>query len=170
MVVLGRIVAPYGVRGWVKIHAFGDDPSSWQRMPRWWLGPEAEGKHWNEVSLGEFRPHGAGWVARLEGVDDRTGAEALVGSYVAAPREALPATETDEFYWADLVGLRVENGRGEPLGIVAELLETGANPVLVVRQGDKGDAKEHLLPFVAQVVKDVDVAGGRIRVEWERDW
>lgn len=170
MVVLGRIVAPYGVKGWVKVHPFGDDPASWRGMPRWWLGPEAEGKDWRQVGLREIRPHGQAWVARLEGVDDRTAAEGLAGLFVGAPRDALPLTDEGEFYWADLVGLAVENARGECLGRVAELVETGANPVLVVRAGEARDAQERLLPFVAQVVKDVDLAGGRILVAWERDW
>ena len=170
MIVLGRIVAPYGVKGWVKVHPFGDDPGAWGDMPQWWVGAEAEGREWRQVGVREFRPHGQTWVARLEGIEDRTAAETLVGSFVAAPREALPKTGGEEFYWADLVGLAVENARGEALGRVAELVETGANSVLVVRDGDAKDAKEHWMPFVAQVVKDVDLAPGRIRVEWERDW
>jgi 16S rRNA processing protein RimM len=166
MVVLGRIVAPYGIQGWVKIHPFGDDPAAWRQMEHLWLGASAEGAEWQPYGLKGFRPQGSLWVAKLEGVDDRNGAELLEGRFVGAPRTALPRAAADEFYWADLVGLAVENLRGEALGTVASLLESGANHVLVLRDGEV----ERLLPFVAAVVKDVDVAGGRIRVEWEKDW
>ncbi len=115
-----------------------------------------------------------GWNPRLWAensygtVDDRTAAEKLDGMYIGAPREALPATDEDEFYWGDLVGLQVVNEAGELLGKVASLIEAGANQVLVVK--DAVADKEHLLPFVAEVVKDVAVAEGRIRVAWGRDW
>lgn len=166
MIVLGRIVAPYGVRGWVKIHPFGDDPASWRKMSRWWLAAKTDDEAWRELAVSGLRAHGAGWVAKLDGVDDRSAAEGLDGWYIGAPREAMPGTANNEFYWADLVGLAVVNEQGEPLGKVDSLIETGAHQVLVV----KDDETERLLPFVETVVKDVDPAAGRIRVEWGKDW
>jgi 16S rRNA processing protein RimM len=168
MIVLGRIVAPYGVRGWVKIRPFGDDPGAWGEMPRWWLSPdaEAEGSTWQVVEVESIRQHGATWVAKLHGVDDRGGAESLDGQFVGAPREALPGTERNEYYWNDLIGLAVLNEEGEALGRVDSLLETGAHQVLVVTDGEA----RRLLPFVDQVVKEVDVAGGLVRVAWGLDW
>jgi 16S rRNA processing protein RimM len=166
MIVLGRIVAPYGVRGWVKIHPFGDDPESWRRMSEWWLAADCEGGGWQRFEVQGLRAHGAGWVAKLVGVDDRGGAEHLDGWFFAAPRLALPDTQEDEFYWADLVGLAVRNEQGEFLGKVEALLETGAHQVLVVKEGET----ERLLPFVSQVVTNVDVAGACIHVQWGKDW
>lgn len=166
MIVLGRIVAPYGVQGWLRVKPFGDDPDAWRGMPQWWLGSQAEDGHWQAFGLEQLKPHGAGWVAKLAGIDDRSAAEGLQGWFVAAPRSVLPKTGSGEFYWADLIGLDVINERGESLGKVDTLLETGANDVLVVRENDT----KRLLPFVAQVVREVDLAGGRVRVAWERDW
>lgn len=166
MIVLGRIVAPYGVRGWVRIHPFGDDPASWGKMSQWWLGSDAEGDAWQSCEVENLRPQGAGWVAKLGGVDDRDAAERLDGRFIAAPREAMPGTREDEFYWADLVGLEVMNERGDSLGRVASLVESGAHTVLVVKAGET----ERLLPFVSQIVKRVDVAGGCIQVDWQADW
>lgn len=171
MVVLGRITAPYGVRGWVRLHAFGDDPARWQEIPRWWLGADpAEFSAWRACVPQALRPQGKDWLAKLTGVDDRSGAEALVGQYVGAPRASLPPTEDDEYYWADLVGLQVVNERQEPLGRVAEMMEAGAHAVMRVTEGEGEQAVERLLPFVGAVVKDVDVPAGRITVAWERDW
>jgi 16S rRNA processing protein RimM len=166
MIVLGRVVAPYGVHGWLKIRPYGDDPAAWCEMPRWWLGTEVSGAGWQAFKLDGLRPHGAVWVAKLAGIDDRSAAESLDGRFVGAPREELPGNEGDEFYWADLIGLEVANEQGEFLGKVDSLLETGAHQVLVVKEGET----ERLLPFVGQVVKDVDVAGGRVLVAWREDW
>jgi 16S rRNA processing protein RimM len=166
MVVLGRIVAPYGVRGWLKIHPLGDDPDAWREMPKWWLGLDSEGQVWQPYPLEAFRRHGASWIAKLGGIDDRGAAERVDGQYVAAPREAMPQTEQDEYYWTDLIGLAVVNEQGEALGKVESLLETGAHQVLVVKDGET----ERLLPFVSQVVKSVDIGGRNIHVSWLADW
>lgn len=171
MVVLGRITAPYGVHGWMRLHPFGDDPESWRGIKRWWLGADsADFSGWSAYALQTMRLHGKSWVIKLTGVEDRSTAEGLVGFYVGAPRDALPKTEQDEYYWADLLGLEVVNEQNESLGQVAEMLESGAHAVMVVRLGVGEEAEERLLPFVGQVVKDVDVPAGVMHVAWERDW
>jgi 16S rRNA processing protein RimM len=168
MIVLGRIVAPFGVHGWLRVHPFGDDPETWKKMPQWWLSADADAPaaKWQARGLEAVKRHGDGIVAKLAGIDDRDASEALGSCYVGAPREALPAPAADEYYWADLIGLAVMNMQDQPLGRVKSLIETGANQVLVVADGEQ----ERLLPFVEQVVKSVDVAGGMIRVEWGCDW
>jgi 16S rRNA processing protein RimM len=171
MIVLGRITAPYGVKGWLRLHPFGDDPAGWQSIDRWWLGTDPdEFSGWRAYRPQTIRLQGKEWVCKLTGVDDRSAAEAMVGLYVGAPREALPPTEDDEFYWADLVGLEVVNEMQESLGRVAEMLESGAHAVMAVMEGEGEQAQRRLLPFVGQVVKDVDVPAGRITVDWQRDW
>ena len=152
----------------MRVHAFADDPQVWSRIPSWYLGLEgAPPEAWREVVLVSGRLHSDSLVVQLEGVADRNAAEALKGTLVGVPREALPAAKENEYYWADLIGLDVVTAREEPLGKVEGLLETGANNVLCVRSDD---GKEHLLPFVAAVILDVDLAARRIRVEWEKDW
>ena len=136
-------------------------------MRFWWLGADPEGSEWQRRELKELKAHGKGWIAEFVGVDDRNAAESIEGLYFAAERAALPKTHRDEYYWADLVGLRVEDPQGELLGTVKRLIETGANAVLVI---DGYDGVERLVPFVAQVIQGVDVAGGRIRADWGRDW
>lgn len=169
MIVLGRIVAPFGVRGWLKIQPFGDDPLSWQQMASWWIGknPDSErSEDWLPFKPKSIRPHGNGFVAALEEVQDRTAAEAIDGCYIAAPRESLPEPQKDEYYWADLIGLRVVGIGGAALGVVSGLLETGVHDVLEIKDGDI----ERLIPFVGAYVKDVSVTKGEILVEWESDW
>lgn len=175
MIVLGRMTAPHGVNGWLRLHPFGDDPESWRGIKRWWLGSDDQDfSSWRAYPLQAMRLQGKGWVVKLTGVDDRNAAESLVGFYVGAPREALPATDEGEYYWGDLVGLAVVNERQETLGRVTEMIESGANAVMVVTEeaktGQGTKAQQRLLPFVGQVVKDVNLATGVMRVDWELDW
>lgn len=135
-------------------------------MPNWWIAKDESGP-WREVGLKGLKAHGDGLVVALESVADRTAAEALKGWLVGAPREALPATDEDEFYWGDLIGLEVVNEAGERLGKVVGLIETGANDVL--RVVDEHNA-ERLLPFVDAVVLSVEKDAGTIRVAWGSDW
>lgn len=168
MIVLGRIMAPYGVRGWVKIQPYGDDPLAWRQLPQWWIRVGSSGNPgWNAANLLDCREHGNGLLARFDGIDDRAQAEELRGALVGAPRETLPTLPDEQFYWDDLVGLAVLNEANELLGRVASLLSTGAHEVLVV-QGESG--RERLLPFVDVVVRKVDRAEGLIRVDWQVDW
>ena len=109
--------------------------------------------------------HGATVVAKLAGITDRDQAAVLQGMRVAISRDAFPDAAAGEFYWADLVGLKVVNSAGVELGTVSRVFETGANDVLVV-EGER----ERLLPFIETVVRQVDVAGGSITVDWEADY
>lgn len=168
MIVLGRITAPFGIKGWVRVHPFADDPAAWAKMRTWWLAPDADAVEsgWREAPVLTARVHGDAVVAQLDGVSDRDGAEALEKMYVGAPRSSMPPPDAGEYYWADLIGLAVVNEASVSLGKVANLLETGANDVLVVRDGER----ERLLPFVEHVVREVDIPGRRIRVDWQLDW
>lgn len=169
MIVLGRISAPYGIRGWVKIQVFGDDPLACANMPCWWLSAQetAADSAWQARQLAECKLHDKSLVARFEGIEDRSAAEQLSRLYVGVPREALPKTAKDEYYWVDLIGLDVVNQAGERLGRIAELVRSGAHEVLDVRDED---GSRRLLPFVASVIKKVDLAGRQVRVDWEREW
>lgn len=161
---MGRIVAPYGVKGWVRVEPYSAVPDSLKAHPSWWVGRSGD---WRELKVAEcVLQHGASLVARFEGCVERDAALALKGSEIALERGALPQSADNEFYWADLVGLTVVNMQDEKLGEVAELFEHGAHPVMRVVDG----GTERLLPFVEQVVRQVDMAAGRIRVEWELDW
>jgi len=165
IVVLGRLADPYGIKGWLRLHPFGDDPLAWADMPVWWVAKE--GEPWRECKLKSLKTHGNGIVVLLEGIADRTAAESAKGLLVGAPRDALPTTGKDEFYWADLIGLDVVNTADQHLGKVAGLIETGANDVLRVVADDES---ERLLPFVSAVVLAVEKEAGLIRVEWGSDW
>jgi 16S rRNA processing protein RimM len=168
IVVLGKVVDACGLRGAVKVRPFADDPAAWGAMPCWWLGGEGDAPDaWRCLRLIRCRARSDALVATLEGIDDRDAAGSLRGLLVGAPRAELPATASGEYYWGDLLGLEVVNERGQALGRVAGLIATAANDVLRVVDET---GKERLLPFVEAFVREVDVPGQRIRVDWEADW
>lgn len=168
MIVLGRIIAPHGVRGWLRVQPFGDEPTSWGAVPYWWLSLTANAPpdQWRAYVPEAVKVRGNGFVAKLVGIDDRNMAEAVKGCFFAVPKADLPPVKSGEYYWDDLTGLRVVNLQGQLLGTVRSLLETGAHAVLVVVSGKN----ERLLPFVEHVVKQVDVLGRVIQVDWDMDW
>lgn len=161
-VVLGEIGAPVGIKGWVRIRPFTRTPEAIGAYPGWWIGRGSERR---EVRVEEVAGRGRGVIAKLAGCDDPEAARQLRGLEIAVPRAALAAAGEGEYYWVDLIGLRVEGVGGVELGTVTGLIETGANEVLRVAA-----ERERLIPFVEAVVKEVDLAAGVIRVDWEDDY
>lgn len=159
-VVLGKVSGLFGVRGWVKLWSFTDPVQNLLDYPDLELGRAGQ---WRSARLVEGKTHGDGLVGRFEGCDDRDAAAALVGLELAVARERLPALAPGEYYWADLVGLEVITRAGEFLGRVEQMMATGANDVMVV-----AGERERLVPFIpGRFVDEVDLAGGRIVVDWD---
>ncbi|MEK6749710.1 MAG: ribosome maturation factor RimM [Pseudomonadota bacterium] len=162
-VIVGKIAGVYGVKGWLKILSYTAPRHNIFSYAPWLVHIDGA---WSEVGVVEGRPHGQGLVAQLEGCDEREYARTLVGCEIAVLREQLPAAPPGEYYWTDLIGLRVVNQEGVELGRIDHLFETGSNDVIVV----KGE-REHLLPYLPeQVVKEVDLAGQVMRVDWDPEF
>ena len=159
---MGRIAAPFGVKGWIRVQPDTAADRNLLEYKAWWVGRDGD---WREHAVAEAKVHGRSVVARLAGCEDRDAAAALGGGLVAVAREALPRTQSGEYYWVDLVGLKVLNMAAQDLGRVERILRTGANDVLVV-QGER----ERLIPFIAQVIREVDQDAGVIRVDWGADY
>ena len=167
---MGRVTAPFGVKGWIKVYALTAQIGNLQDYPVWWLGQNDDRR---EMRVVVAKVHGKMLVAQLEGVADREAAAALKGLDIAVPREQLPGAGKNEFYWADLIGLRVisavVNAEQHEFGRVARIMQTGANDVLVVEGGEK-DKHETLIPFISNVIRQVDLAAGVISVDWGKDY
>jgi 16S rRNA processing protein RimM len=179
---LGRIQEAWGIKGWVRIQPHSADTSALFESTEWFLQPpEARFARGFSafsgvvgVEVAEIKAHSDGIVARLEGLDDRTGAEALKGVRINVPRSAFPATPEGEYYWVDLIGLEVVNREGVHLGVVRDLMPTGPNSVLVMEFTDTVDGQEktaeRMIPFVGAYVDDVDLKARRITVDWQPDY
>jgi len=161
-VVMGRIAAPFGIKGWVKVQSFGDDPGTLMDFESWRVGRGAVQTHYTVEAI---KDHSNALVAKLVGVDDRDAAYALRGQEISVERRHLPPPADDEFYWSDLIGLKAVNRQGIELGRVDSLMESGAHDLLVIK-----GKREYLIPFVAQFVGKVDVAGGQVEVDWGEDY
>jgi 16S rRNA processing protein RimM len=159
--IVGHIAGVYGVRGWVKVFSETDPIENICGYGPWHIGDTGGPRR-----VLESRRHGKGLIVRIEGCDDRDQAAALVGMDIAVDRTRLPPPGSDEFYWADLEGLAVETVKGTPLGMVERLFNTPGNDVMVVA-GDR----QRLIPFLwGDVVEDVDLERGLIRVDWDPDF
>ena len=173
-VVVGAIVGVHGVRGAVKIKSFCEPGDAIFRYRPWLItplrllgdaNPGAPSKplQCTAVHVGES---GGVLLARIAEIEDRDQALRWLKAEISVLRSALPALPIDQYYWNDLIGLRVLGTDGFDFGVVDSMLETGANDVLVVR-----GTRERLIPYVPQqVVQSVDLAAGEMRVAWDPDF
>lgn len=182
-VEVGRIVDAWGVKGGIKVQPFSSDPQALFCTKKWFLRPaEAAGavparpgparlSAPRFLQVRSAREQGELVVATADGLDDRNGAEALKGARVFVSRSAFPTPDDGEFYWVDLIGLEVFTPAGEPLGRVADLLDTGPNCVLRCEFacGD-GRPSERLIPFVSAYILSVSLAERRIVADWGLDY
>lgn len=160
--MIGRIAGIYGVHGWLRIESYTADRAAILDYRAWYLGRD---KEWRPVEVLDGRLHGAGVVAQLAGIADREQARALLGCEIAIPREMLGEAGRNEYFWTDLEGLRVVTTGGVELGTVSHLFATGANDVMVVRNG-----RERLIPFTGNVVQSVDLERGLVTVDWDPEF
>ena len=163
-ILVGEIMGAFGVRGEVKIRSHTAPETAIFRYQPWLLRDAHGGERVLEGVRG--RSGAKGVVVTLPGVEGRDAAEALRGTEIFVPREALPPPKPGEYYWVDLEGLRVETVGGVPLGILDHVFATGANDVLVVR-----GERERMIPFVQpDVVTQVDFDAGVVTVDWDPDF
>jgi 16S rRNA processing protein RimM len=163
LLVMGRIAAPYGVKGWVHVAAYTELPENLLNYLPWHIHRQG---NWQAVDIVAGRVHGKGLVVQLQGCADRDAAAALRGADIGIYRSQLPPVAAGEYYWSDLAGMKVIATDDRVLGRLDHLFETGANDVMVV----KGE-REYLVPFIeGPVVKSVDPETREIRVDWDPDF
>lgn len=160
---LGSISGVFGVKGWLKVFANTDKKENILSYQPWYV---ERNKVRKAVKLKAGKPHGKTIIVLIEGIDDRNEAEKWVGCDIYIPSDQLPVLSKDEYYWSDLIGLKVVSVDGVDFGVIDHMLETGANDVIVV----KGD-RERLIPYVTgQVVKSVDLEEQKMVVDWGVDF
>ena len=169
--VVGRITAVFGIRGWVKVYSYTEQLEAVFDYQPWWVETQ-EGRE--QILVDDWKRHGDGLVAHLKGVDDRDIARTWCQQDIHVDKALLPDLSNQEFYWHQLEGLAVTSHFEEQeirLGVVKSLLETGANDVLVV-EGDAQsvDRQERLIPYAEQFFTSIDVENGTIDVIWDPDF
>ena len=157
--LMGRIGAPHGIKGEVRIQSFTEEPLALADY-----GPLSTNKPGLVIEIETARATTNVLVARLKGVADRTAAEKLNGVELYVDRDKLPPTaEEDDYYHADLIGLDVRLNDGSVLGQVTAIPNFGAGDLLEVRDARTGDT--FLYPFTKAVVPEVHIAEGYLIVE-----
>jgi 16S rRNA processing protein RimM len=158
--VVGRVLRPHGVRGELRVEIITGFPERLGQHEYFYLAHPGSPEDVTRYPLEELRHHRGVVLLKLAGCDDRDAADLLRGMLVQIPVEEAVPLEEGEHYYFQVVGVRVETESGEWLGQVAEVLETGANDVYLVR-GPRG---EILVPAITDVVRALDVEEGRMVV------
>ena len=161
LICVGHVLGAQGLKGWVRVFSHTSPRENILDYGPWLID---RGAGLEAVAV-EGRVQGKHVLARFADVDDRTRAESLAGCELYIRRRQLPGLEADEYYWSDLIGLAVETLDGEALGEVAGMMETGADDVMTVR-----GERERLIPFaLGDIVREVDLVGGRLVVDWSAE-
>ena len=179
LIELGAISEAQGLQGQVKIRPHSSDPVALLSSKSVWLSliPRRDaGVSISQVqaTLTQYKVksakmHSGNVVMALDGVSDRDQALVLKGSRVLVARDAFPKTESDSYYWVDLIGCNAINLQDEVLGEVIDVTENGAHGVIAI--GDAtAKAVKYLVPFVKEVVQNVDLPNKTIRLDWQSDW
>ena len=167
LIEVGRLGAAHGVRGWLRVQSYTDPPQRLFEWSTWQL--QAQGKDDDgairEVKLLEVRQQGNGWIARIEGIEERDGASRLTGQMILVERDELPPAEGREHYRDDLVGFEAKNLEGAVLGAVDHFVDTPGNVVMVIK-----GAREHWVPVTGQHLRSIDKDARTVLVDWPEDF
>lgn len=167
LILVGKIGAPYGIKGWFKINTYTEIPEGIFEYSPWFVTINGQQQ---DVKVVEWRRHNKGLIAKFDKVDDRNQAEAWLHAEIFVSADQLPELEGDDFYWRDLKGMQVNASNGYNLGTVSGLMETGSNDVLVVdaNRNDAFGKTERLIPFIQdEVIIKVDKDQSTITVDWD---
>jgi len=168
LIQVGHVHTAYGIKGWVWIMSRTEPIANIFAYGPWYLDRAGT---LSQATLADHRAQGKGLVAQFAGCEDRNAADLLIGATIWVPKSVLQAQADDEYLWSDLIGLRVITQQGVLLGKVDDMMETGANDVIVVAACDGSvDAQERLLPWIDPVVLDVDLDARCITVDWDPEY
>jgi len=165
LVLMGYVANAFGIKGYIKVKVQTEQFDSLLDYPKIYLAKDTSNSKEYEIEAASVA--GNELNIKLVGVDDRDSAFLLKGYSIYVPREDFPDLGVDsEYYWVDLIGCKVINSSAVYFGVVSNLLETGANDVLVVIL----DGVTRMIPFVDQYVLSVDLSNKTILVDWELDY
>jgi len=157
--LLGAITGAHGVRGEVRLTSFAENPRDIAAY-----GPLESEDGSERFEITALRQVGKSLVATLKGVSDRTAAEALRGTGLHVPHSVLPEAEEESWYHGDLIGLAVSTTDAGPVGRIVAVHNFGAGDLLEIAPDEGGDTE--LVPFTRDAVPLVDIAGGRVVINW----
>jgi 16S rRNA processing protein RimM len=162
-IVVGRFGRPHGVKGSVTVHSFTEPPDNILRYPVWYAFINNQ---WQPIRLLQAEMQNKYIIAQIEGYPEREMVAQLTNVDIAVPQNQLEELEAGEYYWYQLIGMKVVNSEGDLFGEVTEILPTGSNDVLVVE-----GKKRHLIPYLpGQFILEINSKERLITVDWEMDF
>ena len=166
VIQIGYIQGLFGIKGWLRVFSYCRPKEQILQYTAWQLHINS---HEKSFSLEQGKEHGAGIIVKLAGIDTRTQADTLNKATIWVPVSDLALLSDDEYYWYQLIGLHVETIEGQLIGKIDQLMETGANDVLVVTNDT--DKRQILIPYIrGEVVKQVDLDQKLMIVDWQIDY
>lgn len=174
-VTLGRITGVYGVKGWLKVFSYTDPMEAIVDYSPWFIRAEGRSSsQWSRIEIETGKQHAKTVVVKFADCNDRDLAMSYIGCEIAIEKSQLESLKgKDEYYWHDLFGLRVINQQNIELGVVKDIMETGANDVLVVlsEEGEDSGKRERLIPWTMHdAIVSVDMEKGVIEVDWDAEF
>lgn len=179
LIELGVISEAQGLRGQVKVRPHSSEPVALLSCKSVWLSliprrdagvsVPAEQASLTQYKVKSAKMHSGNVVMALEGVGDRDQALSLKGARILVARDAFPKADSDSYYWVDLIGCKAINLQNENLGEVINVTENGAHGVIAIGDAQKMTIK-YLVPFVKEVVQNVDLQNKMIALDWQSDW
>lgn len=168
LIQVGHVHTAYGIKGWVWVMSRTEPIANIFSYGPWYLDRAGT---LAKVVLVDHRAQGKGLVAQFAGCEDRNAADLMIGATIWVPKSALKTQSDNEYFWSDLIGMRVVTEQGVLLGCVDDMMETGANDVIVLKACDGSvDDQERLLPWVDQVVLKIDREAKCITVDWDPEF
>ncbi len=170
--ILGKFAGHFGVKGWIKVVSYTRPVDEIFQYSTLWVKVSPPGREWKEVKVEQTRSQDGSrnrrLVMKLQGIDSREQAESLINCEIAVDDSQLASLPAGEYYWKQLIGLRMSNLQGENFGVIDHILETGANDVLVVN--DNETKRERLVPWIDDVGLEVDLELMKIVVDWDSEF
>lgn len=168
--VMGRFGAVFGIKGYIKVFSYTEDPESLFSYKPWFY--RKPGGQWQSLEILDVKPHADSYIVKIKGFEVREVVQGFTGSDIGILPSSLPKLPEGVYRWIELIGLKAVTLDGYDLGVVSNMMETGANDVLVVkaRSDDEYEIKERLIPYLPHVVKNVNLDDKVILVDWEPDF
>lgn len=166
-VIIGKIGAPFGVEGYLKIYSYTEPDDNLAQYKKWFLQKSEHANNWQVYDVIDIKRHAKAFIAKIATAESREDAALLTNSYIAVNRDDLPVLDDDNNYIIDLIGFEVVNASGEKLGTVKDFFSTNANDIMVVINSEN---EEILIPYIeGHHVIEVDVDEEIIKVDFEYD-
>lgn len=163
--IVAKLGAPYGVQGWISLHSFTEVAENIFSYKPLYIQKKGS---WKLIKITNWKAHKKSFVVKIQNIDDRNQVEQYTNLNIGADASSFPEPEEGSYYWYEMQGYEVKNIKGEILGEIFDIFETGANDVIVVKNNKT--KKEILIPYIDTVILDINRDLKQMLVDWESDF